>query len=486
MNEPDSQKAEDPSALNEISREVAEEAPIILWMTGPSGRHNYFNRRWREFTGLKEASDPEGKRWLEALHPDDRDRCLQTILAALNDYQPMRLSYRLRDHAGEYHWMLDMSRPCYASNGNFLGYVGAVVDISDQKKAEAELEGSNYNLKRANRHARLNREMNDHLQVCNDIREVHAVLSHYVPKLFSKSSGAVYMINESRSLVETVAQWGSFNAKDAVFTREDCWALRQGKTHRVIGQHGVICAHLSACPPYGYICIPLISHGDVMGLLYLQSNYAEQMDDEYRYELAQNTAENLSLALSSFRLRQALRYQSVRDPLTKLFNRRYMSESLEREIARSRRNEQQLTVAMLDMDHFKRFNDTHGHAAGDVVLQTLARYLQSNLRSEDVASRYGGEEFTLVMMDTDRNSILRRVDELRQGVHKLQVEAHDQLLEGFTVSMGLAIYPDHGEAAQELLEAADRALYRAKQQGRDQVCLADTDAGSSLAASAAG
>lgn len=328
-------KKASPSEVDIVCQRVAEEAPVILWMTGADGKHTYFNRRWREFTGLKKTRDPEGKLWLEALHPEDRDTCLQTIHQALVEYQPIQLTYRLRDHTGQYRWMLDNSRPCYDDNGNFLGYVGAVVDISEQKKAETALEASNYNLTRSNKHARLNREMNDHLQVCNDISEVHAVLSHFVPKLFSKSSGAVFMINESRSLVEAVARWGECADQIVDFTREECWALRQGKTHRVDERHGVICAHLNECPLYGYMCIPLISHGDVMGLLYLQNNYANQVKDEYRTQLAQNTAENLSLALSSFRLRQALRYQSVRDPLTKLYNRRYMTESLERELARA-------------------------------------------------------------------------------------------------------------------------------------------------------
>ncbi len=132
-----------------------------------------------------------------------------------------------------------------------------MVDISEQKKAEQAQERTNYDLARANKHAQLNREMNDHLQVCNDMTEVHAVLSHFVPKLFSKSSGAVYMINEARSLVESVTQWGDLSGEDLSFTRDECWALRQGKVHRVTESHGVVCSHLRQTPLYGYVCIPL-------------------------------------------------------------------------------------------------------------------------------------------------------------------------------------------------------------------------------------
>lgn len=458
--------------LSVIHQQVADESPIILWMTDADGNHVYYNQCWYEFTGGNTKQKADGEFWLQSLHPDDKDECLRQIKAAMRNYQPMRLTYRLRNAAGEYCWMLDQSRPCFDQNRVFLGYVGAVVDISEQKKAEHKQERTNYDLVRANKHAQINRQMNDHLQVCNDMSEVHAVLSHFVPKLFSKSSGAVYMINESRSLVEPVTRWGNLSGRDMTFTREDCWALRQGKPHWVTEGQGVVCSHLDETPLYGYACIPLISHGDVMGLLYLQNNSAQQMDDDYRYQLAINTSENLSLALSSFRLRQALRYQSVRDPLTRLYNRRYMQESLEREIARMKRNDAQLAVIMLDLDHFKRFNDTHGHAAGDAVLQALAEYFQSNLRTDDIASRYGGEEFTLVLSNIDADNAVRRAEALRQGVNSLDVVFQEQSMGKFSISMGLAMYPADGDTPETLLQSADQALYKAKQAGRNRVCLA--------------
>lgn len=455
-----------------IHQQVADESPIILWMTDADGNHVYYNQRWYEFTGSGTTQKADGEFWLQSLHPDDKEECLRQIKLAMRDYQSMRFTYRLRNADGEYCWMLDQSRPCFDQNKVFLGYVGAVVDISDQKKAEQARERTNYDLARANKHARINRQMNDHLQVCNDMSEVQAVLSHFVPKLFSKSSGAVYMINESHSLVESVTQWGHLSGKDMAFTREDCWALRQGKAHWVTEYDGVVCSHLNERPAYGYACIPLISHGDVMGLLYLQNNSAQQMNDDYRYQLAINTSENLSLALSSFSLRQALRYQSVRDPLTRLYNRRYMLESLEREIARMKRNDAKLAVIMLDLDHFKRFNDTHGHAAGDAVLQALAEHFQSNLRTEDIASRYGGEEFTLVLGNIDVDNAVRRAESLRQGVQELDVVFQEQPLGQFSVSMGLAMYPADGDTPEALLQSADRALYQAKEAGRNRVCLA--------------
>lgn len=453
-------------------RRMAEESPVILWMTGPDSRSNFFNRRWYEFTGLPPAELQGGKAWLQALHPDDRDRCLETIHSAMSAHRPMELTYRLQNRDGDYSWMLDKSRPCYGDDGRFLGYVGATIDISERRAMEEALARSNAELRRANQDSDRLRAMNDHLLVCRNAEEINAVLLHFAPKLFGDSHGAIFIINESRSLMEAVVQWGDCEIENTAFVREDCWALRQGKEHRVTLQEGVACAHLSDIPRHDYMCIPLIAHGDVLGSLYLSCQSGDEDFIESRYRFARTATENLSLALSSFKLREALRYQSARDPLTKLFNRRYMMESLEREIARARRRGQSIAVVMIDIDHFKQFNDTHGHLAGYAALKAVGKTLMRNLRTEDIACRYGGEEFLLVLTDIDEKNALRRVEELRQAIAGLNIEFQNRSLGLFTMSAGIALYPAHGEDTDTLLERADQALYKAKHEGRDRVCLA--------------
>jgi diguanylate cyclase (GGDEF)-like protein len=180
-----------------------------------------------------------------------------------------------------------------------------------------------------------------------------------------------------------------------------------------------------------------------------------------------------ALVLNNVQLREALQEQSIRDPLTGLFNRRYMEETLKREMRRVTRQLHPLGIIMIDIDHFKHFNDTYGHNLGDRLLQSLGQFLQSHVRGEDVACRYGGEEFILILPTTSLETAQERAEHLRQEVKRLQVQDDDHSSQGITLSLGIAIYPEHGRTMQAALRAADAALYRAKQDGRDRVVVAE-------------
>jgi diguanylate cyclase (GGDEF)-like protein len=177
----------------------------------------------------------------------------------------------------------------------------------------------------------------------------------------------------------------------------------------------------------------------------------------------------VALALGNLKLRESLKNQSICDPLTGLFNRRYMEESLEREFSRANRNKTSAAIVMMDLDHFKRFNDTFGHQAGDTLLRTLGDFLKRNTRGQDIACRYGGEEFALVLTDTSLTGAMQRAEILRQQVKQLSVEYAGQLLGQVSMSMGVALFPDHGTTIGDVLRASDQALYRAKREGRDRV-----------------
>lgn len=180
-------------------------------------------------------------------------------------------------------------------------------------------------------------------------------------------------------------------------------------------------------------------------------------------------AENIALALANFRLQQSLREQSIRDPLTHLFNRRYLEESLNLELARANRSEAPLGLMMIDVDHFKRFNDTFGHDAGDAVLRAVGQALPGQVRAGDVVCRYGGEEFTVILPGADLDLTLKRAEEIRQAVMALAVRHQKQSLAQVTVSIGVAARALHGDTAESLLASADAALYRAKANGRNRV-----------------
>lgn len=182
--------------------------------------------------------------------------------------------------------------------------------------------------------------------------------------------------------------------------------------------------------------------------------------------------EQIVLALSNLKLRDSLRQQSIRDSLTGLFNRRYLEETLSLEIQRAKRNNSPFSVIMIDLDHFKRFNDTHGHEAGDVVLQTLGGFLKRHVRAGDIACRYGGEEFTLVLPSTTLELAQQRAEELSEGVRSLHIDFNGPSLGPFSLSAGVATFPNHGDGSEMILQAADMALYRAKNEGRDRVMVA--------------
>jgi diguanylate cyclase (GGDEF)-like protein len=200
-----------------------------------------------------------------------------------------------------------------------------------------------------------------------------------------------------------------------------------------------------------------------------QQETVSRPSEEAERRLATILAEQVGLALGNLKLRETLRNQSIRDPLSGLFNRRYMEESLEREFSRAARNKTSVAILMMDIDHFKRFNDTFGHQAGDALIRTLGDFLSRSTRGQDIACRYGGEEFALVLSDCPLEGALQRAETLRQEVKQLTVQYAGQLLGTISVSIGLALCPDHGSTISEVLRAADQALYCAKREGRDRV-----------------
>jgi diguanylate cyclase (GGDEF)-like protein len=224
------------------------------------------------------------------------------------------------------------------------------------------------------------------------------------------------------------------------------------------------------------MCLPLIAKGDVLGLLHLRSRQFPQIQSEQSFisglkEMAVILSEYLSLSIANIQLNERLARQSVRDPLTGLFNRRFMIESLEREIKRAERNQTQVGIIMADIDHFKQFNDKYGHAAGDEVLTQMGGFFKAGLRGSDVSCRYGGEEFVFFLPESSAENTFKRADQMREEVKNLTLHYGGELLASITLSMGISTYPDQGSNTEDLLRVADAALYRAKQEGRDRVII---------------
>ena len=358
-------------------------------------------------------------------------------------------------------------RPSDKSNGHLPAdhtQIGAADNLADLQARLVEMEA------RA-REINLLNEMGELLLACRTLDEAYTVITQLAGKLFPEAAGALCVISPSRNLVEAVVTWGEAQVTP-VFAPDECWALRRGRIHAVTsGQAGMICRHVIAPPPVRSLCIPLTAQGETLGLLHLQTRNSGQPGclTEAKQQFAITVARQSALALANLTLRETLRNQAIRDPLTGLYNRRYMEESLEREIRRAERRDASLGVVMLDLDHFKQFNDTYGHAAGDSLLRDLGAFIQANTRGEDIACRYGGEEFALIFPEASIEVTRQRVEQLREGLKSLAVLYHGQPLTRVTLSAGVAVLPEHGQTVEALLRAADAALYRAKQAGRDKV-----------------
>ena len=227
-----------------------------------------------------------------------------------------------------------------------------------------------------------------------------------------------------------------------------------------------MCPHVTLPLPGSTLCQPLIAQGEVMGILHLVASSPIEEDLRRR---AGVVVEQMSMALANLGLREKLRNQSIRDPLTGLFNRRYLEETLERELRRALRLGEPLGLLMIDVDHFKQFNDLHGHEAGDCVLREVAATLRRATRASDVASRMGGEEMVILLPGADLLQAERKADQLRDQVSQLEIIQLGNTLGHVTISVGVSVLPDHGEGGAELLRIADSAMYRSKRDGRNRV-----------------
>lgn len=350
-------------------------------------------------------------------------------------------------------------------------------EIAERQRAQQELSRTNLQLQsRVQELQEIIQEittlnaLGEALQACLDVDEVMRVTQQHAAMLFAADSGAVGILDRDRQQGEWLAQWGDLPPLARRFASSDCMALRRGRIHVVRDSHqGLTCRHLPDPPPESYRCIPLMAQGEVLGVFYLASNNLT----ERKQQLAVNVGAQLELTLANLWLRESLREQSIRDPLTNLYNRRYLEQALERHVVEAIRLRQRIGVMMLDLDHFKEFNDALGHDAGDVLLQSLGHFLVQQIRPTDIVCRYGGEEFAVILPNAPLEAVAVRGEMLRLGIKNLKVEYRGQVLPHITISIGVACFPQHGSSGADVLRAADRALYAAKAGGRDAVVVAD-------------
>lgn len=343
------------------------------------------------------------------------------------------------------------------------------------------LEGSLDVLQRQSSQMTKLSEMSNLLQSCLTADEANAVVSRFAQEFFNASAGGLFMTGSARGAVNASIIWGEIPLAERTFAPEDCWALRGGRTY-VVGPSypGPYCHHVGEEAMRDYVCVPLTAHAETLGILHLRGLAALlDPDQEIRerersglLQLAENLAERTALALANIRLHETLLALSIQDPLTGLYNRRHMEEMIVREELQAQRSGSSFSTVMIDIDRFKDFNDTFGHQAGDGVLREVGRFLQSHIRGVDIACRYGGEEFVVILPGASTEMTLQRAEQWRSEFTGIHLEYGGSTLPQVTLSLGIATFPTHGASWQVVLRAADEALYAAKQQGRNRVVVA--------------
>jgi len=370
-------------------------------------------------------------------------------------------------------------------NGCVQGAYEICQDISEYVEAhsarEKHAESLNQLVKTLQRHTadtKLLNEMRDWLECLETEKEVGPVVAESIPKLFPECiSGAMYSFKSMREPAEADVSWGEARIRRPISAPRDCWSLRRGRSHwSEPGTAGVRCSHLGFTNSES-LCIPMLAQGSTQGVLHIEflsstellsESDADSLRDSRR-RLAISVAGHIATCLSNLRLRETLREQSVRDPLTDLFNRRFMEESLETELRRAKRNEKPVSVLLLDLDHFKRFNDTFGHNAGDSVLRSVADIFRGFFRGGDICCRYGGEEFAIILPESSSQCAEVRANALRSELKRLTLHYKSRTLGSLTFSAGIATFPEHGLTSSALLSAADGCLYESKSSGRDRI-----------------
>jgi len=469
----------------ELFRSMVESLGEAVVIVDPDERFIFANPAARRIFNDTE-NKLEGRSLSEFTSREDFERLRQqTRRRQLGFHDTYDLQLTLPD--GTKKVVIVNAAPRVDADGRFSGVLAVLTEITERKKQEKALAEAKDKLEKAiaeleqrNKDIVQLVEMGEAISLARSEKEAIDIIINYAEKLFSEDSGLFYLRPEKENFIELTSAWNLSQKIGPILNLEDCWALRKSSPHFVDPDTGAfLCPHFRDIVklPARTACLPLISGGETIGLLAVICCSREEASDLLEFEARKSLltvfSQRVASSLANIRLRESLRQQSIRDPLTGIFNRRYLEETLQREFSRARRLNQPLSIIMFDIDHFKAVNDSYGHEAGDVVLQSIARELQSIVRTEDIVCRFGGEEFVVVMPGMDFKKAAARASLILQAVRNLELLVGETKLIKITMSAGVASFPSHGKTPAEVLQAADQALFRAKKLGRDRAVEAE-------------
>ncbi len=460
-------------------RLLAGTIPAVVFRGYRDGAVEFFDDKVAEVVGYeKEAFNSGHRKWTDLIHQEDLEPAKAILRHALTTNGFYVREYRVRHRDDRLIWIQERSQVVLNQQGKIDYISGVFFDITDRRQTENALRSSKEELtstvqalEKRNYELTLLSEMGDMLQSCASAAEAHGVIGNFLQQIFPEDAGALSIIDGGSKLLKVVAVWGGIPITQEVFPKEECWALRTGRILGTSERHAGLCHHPDAPQGVEFLCLPMVAQGDALGVLRLQCRSNPCLDESKR-QLAVTVAEHTTLALANLLLRETLHHQSIRDPLTGLYNRRYLEEAMEREIYRAERHQCSLALIMLDVDHFKQFNDRFGHDAGDELLRELGKFLMARTRQPDFVCRYGGEEFLVILPETTLTAAVNKAEQLREKFRRLTIVYQGRILGRTTISLGVAAFPEHGITPKTLIQTVDKALYRAKEEGRDRVVAA--------------
>jgi diguanylate cyclase (GGDEF)-like protein/PAS domain S-box-containing protein len=467
-------------------RNLIEQSHDGIVLIDESGMVIEWNQAMEQITGMERhvvfgqpCWDVLGSLTQENSSPDNREKLKQAILSSLQSGEGIFLYHSNETNylntRGETRVTTQTIFPIRTQKGFQIG--GISHDITERKLIEEKLRQTNEQLTRwlneleaHNQETSLLKEMGDLLQSCREIEEAYQVFDQFIRQLFPASGGALYVFEETAGNLEAVSTWGEKFEETSQINREDCWALRRGRPHRVDDpQKGLVCPHVQISAKHSSLCVPMVAQSESIGLLHIYFSHDAAMESidytdwlNHHENLAITLADQIGMALANLKMHKILSEQVNHDSLTGLFNQKYFLESLQREIHRSIRRGGEVSLLIVEIGHLTEINALYGQDAKNQVLAAGAKFLEGNVKPGEVACRYRGNLFGLIFPDVSYEAACLRAEDLLDGFKLLRFEYQDKEITQVTLSIGISIYPELGKDSESLLLAAETALKLAK------------------------
>ncbi|MEH2165870.1 MAG: diguanylate cyclase [Nostoc sp.] len=458
----------------QIQRLFLDQGPFGAYIKDDQSRVLYYNQELQSRFSL-EPQEWVGKRNSEFFpDPEEGRQIMENDQIVLKTLRPLKLIEEVK--------MPGNDQPCYwlSFKFPFSDYAtgawrigGISIDITESIETQRSLTELNRQLEEKTLKLEVKKreliylsDMADMLYSCESEDEVYQVVALTCSKLFPDMSGCINIIANSKNYVQMNSNWGRKISSKEVFSLSDCWALRRGKLNLSSSCHpGLICNHLILPVSGVHLCVPLFAKGEIIGILHIYALEEICPEDQ---QIAEILARYLAFALNNLSIKQRLTYENLRDGMTQLFNQNYMQTITGQRLAEAERSGQPLSVIFLDIDDFKSYNSHYGHVTANIVLQELAKLLLKSIRSFDIACRWGGEEFVIVMPNMTLETLRKRAEELRVDVEQMQLKDGDHILKSITASFGIAV-SEPGITVKDFLNRANQAMLEAKRTGKNRV-----------------